>query len=218
MLVGVFLVGGIVLVGVVSTAQTSSGRAVSGDEQRMDLLRRLERGVKTTWAMTTRFHRDTPAGPLDANLEQINRQPDWLTAGFGSVRGVWNGRSIDCTDAPGGKLCGPGSSVEPTAGARASLAALRTSTGRRGTDRVRRDGSMRAAGRRARCFSVLPRRHRTGPGTVTEYCLTTDGIPLRVGVKRSDSSDTAIARAVRTRVTDADFTRLLRGYPISSAR
>ena len=166
--------------------------------------------------MTTRFHRKTPSGPLDANLEQINRQPDWLTAGFGSVRGVWNGRSIDCANAPGGKLCGPPSQVEPATGARASLAALRTATGRRGTARVRRDGSVRAAGRRGRCFSVVPRRGPTGSGTVTEYCLTADGIPLRVGVKRPDSSDVATAEVIHTKVTDADFARLLRGYPISS--
>jgi len=209
------LVGVLALVAVVSPVVTPSGWAAS-DDARADLLHRLERGVETTWAMTTRFHRDTPAGPLDANLQQINRQPDWLTAGFGSVRGVWNGRSIDCANAPGGKLCGPGSAVEPTAGARASLAALRTATGRRGTEQVRSDGSVRAAGRRGRCFSVRPRHFRAARDTTTEYCLTTDGIPLRVGVKRPDSSDIATARTIRTTVTDADFTRLLRGYPIGT--
>jgi hypothetical protein len=211
---GGFLVGVLALVGVVSMGPTSSAWAASGDA-RSDLLQRLERGVKTTWAMTTRFHRETPAGPLDANLEQLNRQPDWLTTGFGSVRGVWHGRSIDCATSPGGKLCGQPAPVAPTVGARTSLETLRTATGRRGSSRVRRDGSVRAAGRLGQCFSVLPRRGRAGRGTVTQYCLTRDGIPLRVGVRRADSSDVATAQVVRNTVTDADFERLLRGYPIS---
>lgn len=167
--------------------------------------------------MTTRFHRETPAGPLDAKLEQLNRQPDWLTTGFGSVRGVWKGRTIDCVNAPGGKLCGPAAVLDPTVGARTSVTALRTATRHRGTARVRRDGSIRAAGREGRCFSVLPRHGRTRLRSVTQYCLTPDGIPVRVRVRRVDSTDVATALAISTTVTDADFERLLRGYPISPA-
>ena len=175
-----------------------------------ELLARLERGVTTTWAMTTQFHRETPAGPLDAKLEQLNRQPDWLTAGFGSVRGVWNGQTVDCANAPGGKLCGPAAAVDPTVGARdlgAGPADRHRPRGNRA--RAARTGRMRAAGRRGRCYSVLPRRDRTDRRTVTQYCLTRDGIPLRVRVRRADSSDIATAQEIRTTVTDADFERLL---------
>jgi hypothetical protein len=201
------------LVGLVTLGFTSPVWAASGDA-RNDLLQRLERGVTTTWAMTAQFHRETPAGPLDAKLQQVNRQPDWLTAGFGSVRGVWNARTIDCATAPGGKLCGPAAAVDATVGARASVKALRKATGRHGTARVRRDGTIRAAGRRGRCFSVLPRRH-TGRHSFTQYCLTPDGIPVRVSVRRADSSDVATALEISETVTDADFERLLQGYPIS---
>ncbi len=198
----------------ITVGEATPARAASTDARR-DLLTRLERGATTTWAMKTRFHRTTPAGPLDVNLEQLNRQPDWLTAGFGSVRGVWNGKTVDCANAPGGKLCGPAAAVDPRISARTSLAALRTETGRRGSARVRRDGTVRVAGRRGRCYSVLPRRDRTDRRTVTQYCLTRDGIPLRVRVRRTDSSDTATALQIRTAVTDADFAHLLEGYPIS---
>jgi len=210
---GTALAGVLAIISVM-TMGGAPGWAASGDARR-ELLTRLERGATTTWVMRTRFHRETPAGPLDATLEQLNRQPDWLTAGFGSVRGVWNGQTVDCANAPGGKLCGPAAAVDPTIGARTSIKALRTATGSRGTARVRRDGSTRAAGRRGRCFSVVPRRDRTDRRTVTQYCLTRDGIPLRVRVRRTDSDDTATARKIRTTVTDADFERLLRGYPIS---
>ena len=211
--VGLVTLMGMSVVGI-TLADASPVGATSGDPRR-DLLARLERGATTTWAMKTRFHRTTPAGPLDANLEQLNRQPDWLTAGFGSVRGVWNGKTVDCANAPGGKLCGPTAAVDPTISARTSVAALRAETGRRGTARVRRDGTVDAAGRRGRCYSVVPRRDRTDRRTVTQYCLTRDGIPLRVRVRRTDSSDTATALQIRTTVTDADFAHLLEGYPIS---
>ena len=211
--VGVFVAGVVVLAAVGSITVASPVRGAPEDP-RDELLVRLERGVTTTWAMTTKFHRDTPAGPLDAKLEQLNRQPDWLSAGFGSVRGVWKGQTVDCANAPGGPLCGPAATVDPTISARTSVKALRNATGRGGTARVRRDGSTRAAGRRGHCYSVLPRRDRTARRTVTQYCLTRNGIPLRVRVRRADSSDTATAQTVRTEVTDADFERLLTGYPI----
>jgi hypothetical protein len=200
------------------TGVTTGGAppAAWGDvgDARSELLARLERGATTTWAMRTRFHRTTPAGPLDAELEQLNRPPDWLTVGFGSVRGVWDGQTVDCANAPGGKLCGPATAVDPALDPTASVEKLRTATGREGTARVRRDGTVRAAGRRSRCYSVIPRRDRTDRRTVTQYCLTRDGIPLRVRVRRPDSSDTATAKEIRTAVTDADFDRLLAGYPI----
>lgn len=213
-LVGLGLLGlGTLVVARLASSGGSSGWAASG-EARQELLARLERGTTTTWAMRTRFHRETPAGPLDADLEQLNRQPDWLTVGFGSVRGVWNGRTIDCANAPGGKLCGPAADPGPTGDARTSVRDLREATASDGTARVRREGTVRAAGRRGRCYSVVPRRARTDRQTVTQYCLTRNGIPLRVRVRRPDSSDTATAREIRTTVTDADFERLLAGYPI----
>ncbi len=213
---GVAVIGlaGLVLAGATVVSDPMPGWSASADARR-ELLERLERGSTTTWAMTTSFHRTTPAGPLDADLEQLNRQPDWLTAGFGSVRGVWNGQTIDCANAPGGQLCGPSAAVDPSVDPRASVEALRSATGRDGTARVRRDGTVRAAGRRGRCYSVIPRRDRTDRATVTQYCLTRNGIPIRVRVRRPDSSDTATAEKIRTRVTDADFERLLAGYPIS---
>jgi hypothetical protein len=210
------VVGAGILVLVAVTFMTEASPARGGpDDPRGELLARLERGLTTTWAMTTKFHRETPAGPLDAKLEQLNRQPDWLTAGFGSLRGVWKGQTVDCADAPGGALCGPAAAADLAISARTSVKALRTVTGGGGTARVRRDGTTRAAGRRGRCYSVLPRRDRTDRRTVTQYCLTRDGIPLRVRVRRVDSSDTATAQKIRTEVTDADFERLLTGYPIS---
>ncbi|MGZ8764503.1 MAG: hypothetical protein ACXW2C_02270 [Acidimicrobiia bacterium] len=211
---GVIGVGVLVLVGTFSGCAATSGGGGS-EAARRELLARLERGATTTWAMTTQFHRETPAGPLDAKLEQLNRQPDWLTVGFGSVRGVWNGQTIDCASAPSGKLCGPAAAVDPAVDARTSVADLRTATGPKGTARVRRDGTIRAAGRRAHCYSVVPRRDRADRRAVTQYCLTRDGIPLRVRVRRTDTSDTATAQEIRTTVADADFERLLTGYPIS---
>jgi hypothetical protein len=209
---GAMIVGVLVLLGVLAAPGDIGW---SADDARSELLARLERGATTTWAMKTRFHRETPAGPLDAELDQLNRQPDWLTAGFGSVRGVWRGQTIDCANAPGGKLCGPAATVDPAVDARTSIRDLRAATAASGTARVRRDGTARAAGRRGRCFSVIPRRNRTDRRTVTQYCLTRDGIPIRVRVRRPDSTDTATAKEIRTTVTDADFDRLLDGYPIS---
>ncbi len=211
---GVIGVAVVVFAGANVGGDPTPGWAASNDA-RSELLDRLEAGTTTTWSMTTRFHRETPAGPLDADLQQLNRQPDWLTVGFGSVRGVWKGQTIDCANAPGGKLCGQAVAVDPTADPSASVDALRSATGRRGTARVRRDGTTRAAGRQGRCYSVIPRRDRTDRRTVTQYCLTRDGIPIRVRVRRPDSSDTATAEKIRTTVTDADFERLLVGYPIS---
>jgi hypothetical protein len=213
-LAGAIGAGAIAIVIATSAGGTTAGWT-SSDDARHELLARLEQGASTTWALTTQFHRTTPAGPLDAKLEQLNRQPDWLTAGFGSVRGVWNGHTVDCATAPGGKLCGPTAAVDPTISGHTSVAALRKATGKDGTARVRRDGTTRAAGRRGRCYSVLPRRGRTDRRTVTQYCLTRDGIPVRVRVRRTDSSDTATALKIRTTVTDTDFQHLLEGYPIS---
>jgi hypothetical protein len=213
-LAGTIGAGVLAIVSATAMGEPNPGWAGSGDA-RHELLARLERGASTTWAVTTQFHRTTPAGPLDATLEQLNRQPDWLTAGFGSVRGVWKRQTVDCATGPGGKLCGPAAAVDPAISAHTSVAALRKATGREGTARVRRDGTTRSAGRRGRCYSVVPRRNRTDRRIVTQYCLTRDGIPVRVRVRRKDSSDTATALKIRTTVTDADFEHLLEGYPIS---
>jgi hypothetical protein len=205
----------IVAVFTVAPADQATAESGAAGDARSQLLERLERGATTTWGVTSRFHRETPAGPLDAELEQLNRRPDWLTAGFGSVHGAWQGRTIDCANAPGGKLCGPTAMIDPTVAARTSVKVVRSVTGPRGSARVRRDGTIRVDGRRGRCFSLLPRRGRTDTGAVYQYCLTSDGIPLRTRVRRPDSSDVATAEEIRREVTDADFERLLRGYPIS---
>jgi hypothetical protein len=218
-------VGVAALVVVLAAACGSSGSSGSSPVDptvRNEFLRRLRRSTVSTWWVTSRFHRVTPAGPLDAILEALNRPPDRLNAGFGTVRGTFKGFSFVCSNAAGGKLCGTGGASGPGTGQATddqnaspaqALASLEAATAPGGPLAVRADGAVRIAGRRARCYSLLPRR----PNDATErqqYCVTGDGVTVRSRIRRPDSTDLAIATRVRTAVSDADFERLLHGYPI----
>jgi hypothetical protein len=180
---------------------------------RAELLDRARRGRRAEWAVRYDFERETPAGTLRARTESVHRPPDALTAGFGSVRGTWRGRTVDCADGPTGKVCAPSRPSTREAGGDALAAA--TDPGR-GPYTVQAAGWARVAGVAARCFRLVAngRPGRTVFGLDTTRCFTRDGIVTRDAVRRADSRDVSTARRVRRAVTDRDFGRLLRGYPI----
>jgi hypothetical protein len=187
-----------------------SSRAV-----RTDLLERTGRSERAVWLVRYEFERETPAGPLRARTVNVRRPPDVLTAAFGTLRGRWKGRTVDCVDGPGGRVCA--SPARARLGRTAGPLAAATEPGS-GPYTVQAAGSVRVAGERGRCFRLVANGRPGRPvfGLEADRCLTRDGLVLRDVVRRADSRDVSTARRVRRTVSDRDFTRLLRGYPMGS--
>lgn len=176
----------------------------------------LERGESTTSWVEYAFRRISPAGPLDADIVDVNRPPDRLEAAFGGLRGTFGRQTIECSPGPDGQVCAtsrrPGSeSASRAPGIQGLRDAADPSRGWY-TVAARPDETILAE--RAKCFEVAAtgRQPRDFYGTATEWCLAADGVILRSGVRRSDSSDTSTAVSVRRRVDDADFSALVEPF------
>lgn len=186
-----------------------------------DLTRRLARGRETVARVDYRFVRTTPAGPLRAAIVSVNRPPDALEVAFGGVTGRWQGRVVDCSHLGGNVICLPTATAPTPSGldrGAAALAQLRQLVDPRvGWYTIRPTGSVRLAREPARCFELDATGRARQPvyGTGSEYCVTRDGIVVRLTVRRPDTRDVSTACRVRRRVDDAEIEALL--APFSAA-
>jgi hypothetical protein len=195
-----------------------------GDQRaRAELLALLERADRASWKIESRFSRRLVTGSsLSGDGIEINAPPDHLAASFGSLTGMYHGRPVDCAVTASGPNCSraglPGSLTSTTGPGRTSpgtAARVRLATGSLAGDYVvRRRGAVEIGGETARCYGLIAGASaRSRPfGDRSDYCLARDGLPLRLVIVTTRSTDRQEATHVQRGAGDKDLRALILGF------
>jgi hypothetical protein len=165
-----------------------------------------ERSRTTTWQVESTFSRELVSGrSLHAEVLTVQRPPDRLEVGLGSVEGRRRGGRFACSADPDGELrCREVeaglSYAEEVARDLRRLEVLVTERGRR--------VALYAVEESDGCFDLRLRFSYPAPpyGQSATFCFDVEtGAPVRTVIRRADAVDTTVAREVSGQVDDADL-------------
>jgi len=198
------------------TGSSSPSRSVPKNDPvaRRELAAAFAASDRLDYRVDSRFVRTLAGGRrLSSVITEVNRSPEHLTAAFGAVDGVIDGRVISCSTKGTERTCTSPRAATPADGVAATVASIEQLTGRAHPFYVvRRAPSRRVLGEQAYCYELVwTGAARIQPwGRRSEYCFGRDGLPLRTELERNDgSTDVRVARKASRSVTDADFHELL---------
>lgn len=173
-----------------------------------------ERADTVTYGMAGAFVRvRNGQRAIESSWREVQRPPDHLIAGLGSVRGTYQGRTLECSPIQNKHVCSSVKVEDPALAAAQALDIVRKWTVPQAGPYALRPGEPRiVAGEQTECFVLQLRPGWTmgSFGERSEYCYSTDAIPLYVATDRVGVTDVRAARVVARTVTDEDFELLLR--------
>lgn len=197
------LVGG-VLAGLLMAAWSPDDDVITGDVAAERFIEAWERSKRGTFRVLSESRRTSDDGrELVSSIELVQRPPDFLRRGFGSVEARIGDRPIGCTTDPAGELhCTAGEGertyeeiVEEEVGRwdayfEGEVPLYRIETGGDG------------------CFDLyLTRTYPSPPyGRFARFCFDDEtGARTYTEVRKDEGTDVVEALEVSARVTDADF-------------
>jgi hypothetical protein len=153
--------------------------------------------------------------PLEGTYKEVNRPPDHVSVGFGTVAGRVGDRTITCGELPDGSVsCAPGQPAAPLEQERAAeIEELRALVADDGWYRVDAAPDRTIAGEAATCFGLRQRNELAAPpfGRWARLCYAADGAPLDLYVAKVGSRDVRTATTIRRDVTAEDVADLVGG-------